>query len=73
MPSNYEWLSRIKDVEREYVAMRQAADRFLRHAKGDPTILEQNLEYNEIEMASRNLESTYVMRLFAEFETAARQ
>jgi hypothetical protein len=27
MPHNHEWQSRIKAVEREYVAMRQAADR----------------------------------------------
>ena len=73
MPFNHEWQSRIKAVEREYVAMRQAAARFLRHALDDPTILQENLRHGEIVVASRNLEGTYVMRLFAEFETAARQ
>ena len=73
MPTKHEWQSRIKAVEREYVAMRQAADRFLKHAFDDPSILRENLRHGEIVAASRNLEGTYVMRLFAEFETGARQ
>ncbi len=73
MPHNHEWLSRIKSVAREFVAMRQAADRFLEAALHDPTILQENLRYGEIALASKNLEGTYVMRLFAEFETGARQ
>ena len=39
----------------------------------DPTILEGNLRHGEIVVASKNLEGTYVIRLFAEFETGARQ
>jgi hypothetical protein len=73
MPTRHQWQSRIKGVEREYVAMRQAADRFLEHAQHDPTILFEDLRYGEIITASRNLEGTYIMRLFAEFETGARQ
>ena len=73
MPFNHEWQSRIKAVEREYIAMRQAADRFQRAAHADPTILKLNLLYGEIVVASRNLEGTYIVRLFAEFETGARQ
>jgi hypothetical protein len=73
MPTRHHWQSRIKSVEREYVAMRQAADRFLEHAQHDPTILLENLRHGEIAAASRNLEGTYIMRLFAEFETGARQ
>ncbi len=73
MPAKHQWQSRIKAVEREYVAMRQAADRFLHHAHDDPTILLGDLRHGEIVSASRNLEGTYVMRLFAEFETGARQ
>jgi hypothetical protein len=34
MPHNHEWQSRIKAVEREYMAMRQAADRFRQAAHG---------------------------------------
>jgi len=73
MPTKHQWQSRIKAVEREYVAMRQAADRFLEHAQQDPTILIADLRRGEIVTASRNLEGTYIMRLFAEFETGARQ
>jgi hypothetical protein len=73
MPHNHEWQSRIKAVEREYVVMRQAADRFQRVALDDPTILQGNLRHGEIVVASKNLEGTYVIRLFAEFETGARQ
>jgi hypothetical protein len=73
MPFKHQWQSRIKAVEREYVAIRQATDRFLQHAHHDPTILLGDLRHGEIVGASRNLEGTYIMRLFAEFETGARQ
>ncbi len=80
MPHKHEWQSRIKSVEREYVAMRQAADRFTQMALDDPNILRTTsnilptrLEHFDIAEASRNLEATYVIRLFAEFESGARQ
>jgi len=73
MPHNHEWQSRIKAVEREYTAMRQAADRFRHTALGDPTVLQGNLRHGEIIAASNNLEGTYIIRLFAEFESGARQ
>ena len=73
MPHNHQWQTRIKAVEREYVAMRQAADRFRQAAMDDPTILVESLRHNEIVVASRNLEGTYVIRLFAEFESGVRQ
>lgn len=73
MPSNHEWQARIKAVEREYMVMRQAADHFRAAALGDPTILHEGVQPREIILASRNLEGTYVIRLFAEFETGARE
>lgn len=73
MPHNHDWQTRIKAVEREYVAMRQAADRLRETALADPTILLENLRYREIVRASLHLEGTYIVRLFAEFETGARQ
>ena len=73
MPHKHQWQSRIKAVEREYVAMRQAADRFQQATLADPTILKLNLRHGEITVASKNLEGTYIIRLFAEFETGARQ
>lgn len=53
--------------------MRQAADRFQKATLDDPTILQENLRHGEIAVASDNLEGTYIIRLFAEFETGARQ
>ena len=73
MPFKHEWQSRIKAVEREYIAMRQAADGFRRAALVDPTILRGNLRHGEIVVATENLVGTYVIRLFAEFEAGARQ
>jgi hypothetical protein len=73
MPHNNEWQSRIKAVEREYVAMQQAADRFRLAALADPTILQGNLKHGEIVVATKHLEGTYFIRLFAEFETGSRQ
>jgi hypothetical protein len=72
MPYNYEWQSRIKQVEREYLALRQACDRFLDTARDNPNVLRDNLRHREIMFASENLEGTYLIRLFAEFETGAR-
>jgi hypothetical protein len=63
VPHNHEWQSRIKAVEREYLAMRQAADRFLEAASADPTILLENLRYREIVGASQHLEGTYVVHV----------
>lgn len=62
-----------KKIEREYLAMRQAADHFRQAAFVDPTILQEDLKPREIIRASRNLEGTHIIRLFAEFETGARQ
>ena len=73
MPLRHQWLSRIKAVEREHVAMRQAAERFSQSARDDPSILQKNLRHGEIVVASQNLEGTYVIRLFAEFETGAKE
>lgn len=72
MPHNHEWQSRMKAVEREYLAMRQAADRFRDEARRDPTILEHLLQHREVVRASERLEDTYIIRLFAEFEAGAR-
>ncbi len=73
MPFNHEWQSRIKTVEREYLAMRQAAAHFQRTAHDEPTILQENLSHGDIVAAAKNLEGTYFVRLFAEFEAGVRQ
>ena len=73
MPHNHEWQFRIKAVEREYLVMLQAAARFRGAASEDPTIIKGNFRQSEIALASENLGGTYLIRLFAEFETGARQ
>lgn len=73
MPLRHEWLARIKAVEREYIAVRQALDRFREAVRNDPTILRGDLRPREIVPASENAEGTYVIRIFAQFETGLRQ
>src|SRR5437588_22398 len=67
-----EWIDRLKVVEREYRVVRVAMDRLTAAAAQDPTILGRELRVREIGNASRRLEGTYVVRLFAEFETGLR-
>ena len=66
------WLSQIKAVEREHQAVQLATDRLLENAGDDPSILEAGLSLRDILSASKKLEGTYVIRLFAEFETGLR-
>jgi len=64
--------SQVKGVEREYRAVRLATDQLLEIASFDPTQLVQNIDVRDVRNASERLEATYVIRLFAEFETALR-
>ena len=52
--------------------MRLAVDRLLEGARRDPTILSGDLNLHDIINASERLEGTYIIRLFAEFETGLR-
>jgi hypothetical protein len=72
MPRRDGWQHRIKAVERQYAAVRLAASRLLDAGRRDPTILKGNVEYRHIVEADRDLEGTYIIRLFAEFETGLR-
>ncbi|HEV3256547.1 MAG TPA: hypothetical protein VG013_06700 [Gemmataceae bacterium] len=66
------WLRRIKAVEREYYAARFSVDRALGQVRADPNILTGDLRIREIERTADFLEGTYIMRLFAEFESGLR-
>jgi hypothetical protein len=66
------WSGRIKAVEREFYAARFAIDQTLTQVKADNSILTDGLELREIVRAAKMLEGTYIMRLFAEFESAVR-
>jgi hypothetical protein len=68
----YQWLGRIKAVEREFHAARLAFDRLSAEVRHDVTLLRESISPRDLESASNNAEATYVIRLFAEFETALR-
>ena len=63
-----EWSPRIKEVEREYRAVRLAVDRLL----ADAPSLRGDVSFRPLSAASDLLEGTYIIRLFAEFETGLR-
>lgn len=52
--------------------MQLATQRLLEAAKQDPTILQGDLTVRDIGSAVQRLEGTYLIRLFAEFETGLR-
>jgi hypothetical protein len=66
------WLRRIKAVEREHSAARLAADRLLATAEHDPTVLRGDVAVRDIRHMAERLDGTYIVRLFAEFETGLR-
>jgi hypothetical protein len=67
-----EWIRGIKEVEREYRAVRFAVARTLEALKQEPTLLPGDLRPREFQRAAELLEGTYVLRLFAEFESGLR-
>lgn len=66
----FEWMGRIKAVEREYRAIRFGTDRLLVAVNDDPSILDSQVGRPDIGTASAHLEGTYMVRVFSEFETA---
>lgn len=73
MPSRrFDWHERIKAVENEYKSVRVAVDRLKRELARDPTILIDEPPAASLGAADENLEGTYFVRLFAEFESALR-
>jgi hypothetical protein len=53
--------------------MRFAADRLLDAGRSDPTTLQREIAIHDLDVASDRLEGTYLVRLFAEFETSLRK
>jgi hypothetical protein len=66
------WIRRIRAIELDHSSTRLALDRLLVEARRDPMILEGSLKLQDIVNASGRLEGTYIIRLFAEFETGLR-
>ncbi|MBX9790918.1 MAG: hypothetical protein K2Y37_18525 [Pirellulales bacterium] len=54
------------------MAVSFGAHRLLENAQRDPTILREGLELRDIRRAVEHIEGTYIIRLFAEFETGLR-
>jgi hypothetical protein len=66
-------IERIAAVEREYVAARSAADLLKAQLKADPNYgRSQGWEARDGAAFSANLESTYMIRVYAEFEAGLR-
>jgi len=65
----FQWLIRIKSVEREYLAARLAVDWLSEQVRLDPTLLHGDLRQRDLAHTSELLEGTYIIRLFAEFES----
>jgi hypothetical protein len=68
----FDWHERIKAAERENWAARIAVDRLSAEAAHDPTILGSATRPRDLKSADENLEGTYLVRMFAEFETCVR-
>jgi hypothetical protein len=68
----FDWHERIKAVEREYLASRIAVDRLAAEAAHDPAVLGTATRPRDLKSTDENLEGTYLVRMFAEFETGVR-
>lgn len=68
-----ERIQRIKSIEREYRAIRCAITYWLQSAPQVPAVaIQHDLNVRDFDNASDLLEGTYIVRLFAEFETILR-
>ena len=67
------WMKRVKSVEREYLASRLAIDRVGSTIASNPTILGEIVKVRDVLQSDANLEGTYIIRIFAEFETGLRK
>lgn len=72
LQSRFEWHKKIKAVEREYWCAQLAVERLSVAAKRDATILGEGPTPRDVASTHRNLAGTYLIRMFAEFETAIR-
>ncbi len=73
MPNiRFEWHEHIKKVEGEYRAARIAVDRLKADLLITPDLPIEDEARNYLRQADRNLEGTFLVRLFAAFEAALR-
>lgn len=67
-----EWQERIRAIEREYLAARKAVDDFIRALELGTGELPPNTKLRDVHAMSDTLEGTYLIRLFAAFESGLR-
>ena len=74
MPNRrFDWHEHIKEVEGEYRTARVAVDRLMAQVVATPDLLEDDERTRAyLRDTDRNLEGTYLVRLFAAFEAALR-
>ena len=72
MPNRDEWLSQIKSVEREFAVMRIAAERLEQSLQNMSTELPSELVLRDVRQAVSQLQGTYLIRMYAQFEAGAR-
>lgn len=70
--NTFVWLGRIKGVEREYLSARLAADRLAAAVEADPASFLGGLAVRDIRQMREQLEGTYLIRLYSEFEAGLR-
>jgi hypothetical protein len=68
----WDWLDRIKAVEREFLVARQAVDDFVAGMDSGAAKLPPNTKLRDANAMSDNLEGTYLIRLFSAFESGLR-
>ncbi len=73
MTKRQRWIERIFDVEREYKATRSAMLLLAERLRANPAqALAEDWSARDAENSAENLEATYLIRLFAEFESGLR-
>lgn len=70
MPELRALMDRIKAVEREYLATSQAVAGWKRSIQEGQAQLLKQVSLRDLKSAVENLEATYLVRIWAEFETA---
>lgn len=68
----HEWMDRIKAVEREFKAVKAAVDDFLNNLTTHRAKLPPDTHLKDARNMSDNLEGTYLIRLYAAFESGLR-
>ena len=72
MPERRELMDRIKGAEREYHAVEHAIDHHRQAIREGARVLPPATSPRDLDVAAERLEETYLVRIWAEFETALR-